>query len=170
MIDYTFTPEELELVTEALLKSAKRHESESRFNPRNAAPHDKKASGMLRLRLKLLKYAAAAAALLALAVVAPAFAVPIAPYAIAKQLGNANYGKADDYGSERWRMAASCLSHMVTAKAEGRQPESFEACMNENGFAFCPDCKIFGNRGPKCLDEDHLHSWCWVKDEDEERD
>lgn len=20
------------------------------------------------------------------------------------------------------------------------------------------------NEGPRCLDEDHLHSWCWVKD------
>ena len=68
-----------------------------------------------------------------------------------------------------WRMAASCLSHMVTAKADGRIPESFEVCMNDNGFAFCPDCRVFGNQGEKCMDGDHMHSWCWVKD-DHERD
>jgi hypothetical protein len=75
---------------------------------------------------------------------------------------NPNYGKADDYGSDRWRMAASCLSRAVTSK----EHTSFELCMNDNGFRFEPDNRIFGDRGPKCLDNDHLHSWCWEKDND----
>jgi hypothetical protein len=76
MIDYTFTPEELALVNEALIRAATRHESESRFNPRVAKPHDDKARKMRALNTKLLKYAAASAAvlLLAVAMLAPASA------------------------------------------------------------------------------------------------
>jgi hypothetical protein len=80
--------------------------------------------------------------------------------------GNPNFGKAGDYGSERFAMINRCMTQKITAKAEGRIPESVEVCMNANGFAFCPECRIFGNKGPKCLDENHMHSWCWVKDED----
>ena len=33
--------------------------------------------------------------------------------------------------------------------------------MANQGFVFCPDCLVFGNDGPNCKDDDHLHSWCW---------
>lgn len=48
-----FSSWELELLIEALSKAASRHESESRFNPRSAAPHDRKAAAMRKLRHKL---------------------------------------------------------------------------------------------------------------------
>ena len=45
--------QEIDLLTEALTKAASRHESESRYKPRAAAPHDKKAAAMRRLLHKL---------------------------------------------------------------------------------------------------------------------
>jgi hypothetical protein len=77
---------------------------------------------------------------------------------------NPNYGKAEDYGSDRFAMINNCMVANITAAAKDKV--SVEACMNENGFAFCPNCKVFGNQGPRCLDEDHHHSWCWVKDDE----
>jgi hypothetical protein len=113
--------------------------------------------------------------------VTPASAWPAAPHAIAQQFavehpggcpiakpchtgGNPNYGKADDYGSERFAAVNYCMVANLTAAPKDKV--SIEVCMNDNGFAFCPDCKIFGNKGPRCLDEDHLHSWCWVKEDE----
>jgi hypothetical protein len=49
------TTEEMNLITEALGRAASRHESEARFNPRNAAVHEKKAAKMRRLREQLLR-------------------------------------------------------------------------------------------------------------------
>ena len=43
------------LIVEALKMAASRHESQSRFNPQAAAPHDKKAAAMRKLREKLMK-------------------------------------------------------------------------------------------------------------------
>jgi len=80
-------------------------------------------------------------------------------------VANPNYGKADDYGSERFATINRCMTQNITAAAEGRDKVSIELCMSDHGFVFCPDCKIFGNKGPACLDEDHLHSWCWKKED-----
>jgi hypothetical protein len=49
------TMAEIDLLSEALLRAASRHESEARFNPRNARPHDDKARAMRKLRIKLLQ-------------------------------------------------------------------------------------------------------------------
>jgi hypothetical protein len=51
-----FTVTELELLIEALEKTASRHESEARYNPRNARPHDDKAVAMRELRNRLLRH------------------------------------------------------------------------------------------------------------------
>jgi hypothetical protein len=50
-----FTIGELDLLIEALAARAARHESESRFNPRAAKPHDDKAAAMRKLRARLVK-------------------------------------------------------------------------------------------------------------------
>jgi len=47
------TADEIELLLEALNRAASRHESYSRFNPRAAGPHDKKAAAMRKLRQRL---------------------------------------------------------------------------------------------------------------------
>jgi hypothetical protein len=49
------TPMELLLLIEALKMAASRHESQARFSPENAAPHDRKAAAMRKLREKLMK-------------------------------------------------------------------------------------------------------------------
>jgi hypothetical protein len=46
---------ELDLLIEALARAASRHESFSRYNPRAAAPHDKKAAAMRKLQYRLNK-------------------------------------------------------------------------------------------------------------------
>jgi hypothetical protein len=68
---------------------------------------------------------------------------------------NPNFGKADDYGSERYSVINQCM----IAKAK-----SMDACMAKSGYVFCPDCQVFGNDGPRCKDDDPLHSWCWEQD------
>lgn len=55
------TTNELLLLIEALMMAASRHESYSRFNPRAAAPHDRKAEAMHKLKQKLMKIKAEAA-------------------------------------------------------------------------------------------------------------
>lgn len=50
-----FTIAEIGLLIEALERAASRHESEARFNPKAAKPHDEKAAAMRKLRTKLLK-------------------------------------------------------------------------------------------------------------------
>ena len=52
-----FSFDELELMIEALGRAASRHESEARFNPRNAQPHDDKAIAMRKLRVRLMREA-----------------------------------------------------------------------------------------------------------------
>jgi hypothetical protein len=49
------TDKEIDLLVEALMRAASRHESEARFNPRNAKVHDDKAIAMRKLRSKLLR-------------------------------------------------------------------------------------------------------------------
>jgi len=49
------TAREIDLLIEALQMAASRHESYSRFNPRNAASHDRKAAAMHELRAALVK-------------------------------------------------------------------------------------------------------------------
>lgn len=49
------TTNEVLLLVEALAMAASRHESYSRFNPRAAAPHDKKAAAMRALKTKLMR-------------------------------------------------------------------------------------------------------------------
>ena len=49
------TTNELLLLIEALATAASRHESQSRFNPKAAGPHDRKAEAMRKLRAKLMK-------------------------------------------------------------------------------------------------------------------
>lgn len=56
------TMNELLLLIEALTMAASRHESQSRFNPRGAKPHEDKAAAMRRLKLKLMKVEGATAA------------------------------------------------------------------------------------------------------------
>jgi hypothetical protein len=53
-IPFEFTHNEIDLLVEALGRAASRHESESRYNPRTAAPHDKKALAMRKLKGRLL--------------------------------------------------------------------------------------------------------------------
>ena len=48
-----FTIGERALLIEALRKSASRHESEARYNPQSARPHDLKAEAMRKLAKRL---------------------------------------------------------------------------------------------------------------------
>ena len=79
--------------------------------------------------------------------------------------GDENFGKADDYGSDRFVMVNKCEVYLTKYPQPGEtDPAKMLArCMEANGFAFLPDAKIFGDRGPRC-DEDGeglWHSWCW---------
>lgn len=49
MTTIQLTSAEVTLLCEALRRSAKRQESEARYDPRNAKPHEQKAAGMRRL-------------------------------------------------------------------------------------------------------------------------
>lgn len=51
-----FSLREIELLLEALAKTASRHEAQARFNPRSARPHDETAAAMRALRGRLLKF------------------------------------------------------------------------------------------------------------------
>ena len=50
-----FTISEFELLIEALEQRASRHESYSRYRPQSAAPHDRKATAMRKLRDRLMR-------------------------------------------------------------------------------------------------------------------
>jgi hypothetical protein len=52
-VQVNLTATEIRLITEALGRAASRHESEARFNPRNAGTHDRKAAHMRELRVRL---------------------------------------------------------------------------------------------------------------------
>jgi hypothetical protein len=67
---------------------------------------------------------------------------------------NPNFGKADDYGSERFSVINQCM----IAKAK-----SMDLCMAKKGYVFCPDCQVLGNDGPKCKSDEvnRLRSWCY---------
>jgi hypothetical protein len=73
--------------------------------------------------------------------------------------GKENYGKADDYGSERFRAINQCMIG-VTLKTD----RSLSDCMDGRDFAFCPNCQVFGNSGGRCKNDrdGKLHSWCWI--------
>jgi hypothetical protein len=73
------------------------------------------------------------------------------------QWWNNNFGKADDYGSERFSVINQCFIDLA-GKSRGM---TIDACMAKSGYVFCPDCQVFGNDGPACKDDDPLHSWCW---------
>jgi hypothetical protein len=51
----TFSSEEVQLLIEALARAASRHESQARWNPRGAKPHDDKAAKMRKLRTRLMQ-------------------------------------------------------------------------------------------------------------------
>jgi hypothetical protein len=74
--------------------------------------------------------------------------------------GNPNYGKADDYGSETFAMVNQC---MITATQQKNL--TLSDCMKDNGYAFLPNARVFGNSGPKCKTDEMgvWHSWCWGK-------
>ena len=94
--------------------------------------------------------------------VAPAFLIALLPaYADPK-----NYGKADDYGSERYAMVSHCMVEAIKHKEPGKAaaPNSIPDCMHDNGFHFAPNNRVFGNQGEQCKDGDPLHSWCWERD------
>jgi hypothetical protein len=80
---------------------------------------------------------------------------PILNHQITVNWLNDNFGKADDVGSERFSVINQCF----IAKAK-----SIDTCMAKSGYVFCPECQIFGNDGPRCKNDDPLHSWCWVQD------
>jgi hypothetical protein len=74
-----------------------------------------------------------------------------------------NFGKADDYGTERWAMDAQCLAQLAAHEIEG----DITSCMEANGFKWLPNARVFGNDGPKCKNDKewgHYHSWCWWKE------
>jgi hypothetical protein len=82
-----------------------------------------------------------------------------------------NFGKADDYGSDRFAMVNQCM----IAVAHDGQPDAnpfsaFSDCMWNNHYRFQPNNRVFGNSGEKCKthlsDEGITHSWCWEKEQD----
>ena len=58
MVTYTFTPEELDAVLDALVKGASRHTAFANFNPagKNTRKHEGLARTMVQLRRKLQTY------------------------------------------------------------------------------------------------------------------
>ena len=78
---------------------------------------------------------------------------------------NPNFGKADDYGSDRFAMLNQCMIGATHNKTPDSDP--LETCMSANGYHFLPDAHVFGNSGPKCKtdEESEFHSWCWGKSE-----
>ena len=68
---FEFTNEERCLLVEALNRAATRQESESRFNPRSAGPHDLKASRMRKLAARIAKGGVVTALLIAAALYQP---------------------------------------------------------------------------------------------------
>ena len=81
---------------------------------------------------------------------------------------NPNYGKADDYGSDRFRAVNHCMVEGISNKQKpDKTGAGLTPCMNSLGFDFCDNCQVFGNSGPKCGKDEqkHFHSWCWTKSE-----
>jgi hypothetical protein len=76
--------------------------------------------------------------------------------------GNPNYGKADDYGSERFALVNQCLARIVAHETTNR---SIPDCMSDHGYRFQPNAQVFGNSGGKCKNDSQgvFHSWCWEK-------
>jgi hypothetical protein len=75
--------------------------------------------------------------------------------------GKENYGKADDYGSARYAAINQCVVDIIMPKP-GEVPLPLTECMKESGFKFCPNCRVWGNEGPRCKKDDGFwHSWCW---------
>ena len=85
--------------------------------------------------------------------------------ALAYPQADKNFGKADDYGSDRFNAVNHCMVEAITNK---QKPDpsglSLTICMDHQGFQPCEDCQVFGNRGPKCAENRNggfFHSWCW---------
>jgi hypothetical protein len=95
------------------------------------------------------------------------FAAAFVVAALPAWAGKENYGKADDYGSASFAMLNQCMVDATTHKEPGKRvsPTVLPDCMKDNGFAFLPDARVFGNRGPKCKSDEMgvFHSWCWGK-------
>lgn len=76
---------------------------------------------------------------------------------------NPNYGKADDYGSDRFAMVNQCMVAAIQQKEPDKPapPNALPDCMKDNGYAFLPNARIFGNSGPKCKADEQgvFHSW-----------
>ena len=80
---------------------------------------------------------------------------------------NPNFGKADDYGSDRFKAINTFMIEGTTNKEPaGPSGLGLKPCMGRLGFEPCNNCQIFGNRGPKCIkdDEGFFHSWCWKEE------
>jgi hypothetical protein len=82
--------------------------------------------------------------------------------ALPAQADNKNFGKSDDYGSERFSVLNQCF---IENAHQGSQ--KLPDCMKDKGYAFLPEARVFGNSGPKCKKDEMgpLHSWCWGKTE-----
>ena len=80
---------------------------------------------------------------------------------------NPNYGKAEDYGSDRFAMINQCMIAAAQQKETGKPApaNALPDCMKDNGYAFLPNARVFGNSGPKCKTDEMgvWHSWCWGK-------
>ena len=75
----------------------------------------------------------------------------------------ANYGKADDYGSERFAAINNCYVAGIEGHPTLKGAAFLTACMRQLGWQFCDDCRVFGNTGPHCKNDEQgiHHSWCW---------
>ena len=70
--------------------------------------------------------------------------------------GKEHYGRADDVGSAEFAMIAQCMA----------PEDQLRACMEDNGFVFLPNARVWGNEGPRCKNDKEngvFHSWCWKK-------
>jgi hypothetical protein len=83
----------------------------------------------------------------------------------ANAASNKNFGKADDYGSERFAQVNRCMVKLI---AEHKTPDpngiGLSGCMSNNNYTFLPNARVFGNSGAKCKDSEWgvWKSWCWA--------
>jgi len=77
---------------------------------------------------------------------------------------NKNYGKSDDYGSARFAQVNQCMVELINnQKTPDPKGKALSQCMKDNGYAFLPNARVFGNSGSNCKDDKLgvFHSWCW---------
>jgi hypothetical protein len=104
------------------------------------------------------------ATLVGFGILAAALITTLAPVPAHAGSTNPNFGKADDYGSDRFRAINTCMIEATTNKAPADHSGlGLKTCMDRLGFEPCNNCQIYGNRGPKCIKdaEGFFHSWCW---------